>query len=293
MLAIVFALEKFRSYLIGSRVTIFTDHAAIKHLLAKTDPKSGLIRWVLLLQEFDIIIKDKKGFQNVVADHLSRLKNKDVTKEKPEVKGEFPDEFLLQVTARPWFANMANYKAMRVIPEELNWSQSKKFLHDARFYVWDDPHLFKAGADNLLRRCVTKEEAQSILWHCHSSPYGGHHSGDRTTAKVLQSSFFWPSIFKDAYEFVCCDKCQRTRGISRRNEMPLQNIMEVEIFNCWGHRLHGAPSFVIRECLHLGSCGLRLQMGGSHSHAEGRCQGSDQISEEEHLFPFRSPTSLD
>ena len=169
----------------------------------------------------------------MVADHLSQLKNEKVTKEEPEVKGEFPDEFLLQVTARPWFADMANYKATGVNPKELSWSQRKKFLHDARFYVWDDPHLFKAGADNLLRRCVTKEEARSILWHCHSSPYGGHHSGDRTAAKVLQSGFFWPSIFKDAHEFVrCCDKCQRTGGISRRNEMPLQNIMEVEIFDC-------------------------------------------------------------
>jgi len=168
----------------------------------------------------------------VVADHLSRLKNEEVTKEELEVKGEFPDEFLLQVTTRPWFADMANYKATGVIPEEFNWSQRKKFLHDARFYVWDDPHLFRVGADNLLRRCVTKEEARSILWHYHSSPYGGHHNGDRTTTKVLQLGFFWPSIFKDAYEFVhCCDKCQRTGGICRRNKMPLQNIMEVEIFD--------------------------------------------------------------
>ena len=141
----------------------------------------------------------------------------------------------MQVTTRPWFADMANYKATGVIPEEYTWNQRKKFLHDARFYVWDDPHLFKAGADNVLRRCVTKEEARSILWHCHSSSYGRHHSGDRTAAKVLQSGFFWPSLFKDAYEFVrCCDRCQRTGGISRRNEMPLQNIMEVEIFDCWG-----------------------------------------------------------
>jgi len=169
----------------------------------------------LLIQEFDIIIKDKKGSENVVADHLSRLNNEEFTKEEPEVKGEFPDEFLLQVATKPWFANMANYKATRIIPEEFNWSQRKKFLHDARFYVWDDPHLFRAGADNLLRRCDTKEEAWSILWHCRSSPCGGHHSGDRTTAKVLQSGFFWPSIFKDVYEFVrCCDKCQRTGGIS-------------------------------------------------------------------------------
>ena len=95
MLTIVFALEKFRSYLIGSRVTIFTDHAAIKHLLAKTDSKPRLIKWVLLLQEFDIVIKDKRGSENVVVDHLSRLKNEEVTKEEPEVRGEFPYEFLL------------------------------------------------------------------------------------------------------------------------------------------------------------------------------------------------------
>jgi len=121
----------------------------------------------------------------VVANHLSQLKNERVTKEEPKVRGEFPDEFLLQVTTRPWFANMTNYKATGIVPEELNWSQRKKFLHDARFYVWDDPHLFKLGANNLLRRCVTIEEAQNILWQCHSSPYSGHHIGDRTVAKVL------------------------------------------------------------------------------------------------------------
>ena len=79
------------------------------------------------------------------------------------------------------------------------------------------------------------EEAQSILWHCHSSPYGDHHSGDRTTTKMLQVGFFWPSIFKDAHDYVrCYEKCQRTGGMSRRNEVSLQNIMEVEIFDCWG-----------------------------------------------------------
>jgi len=120
MLAIVFALEKFWSYLIGSRVTIFTDHAAIKHLLAKADSKPRLIRWVLFLQEFDITIQDKRGSENVVADHLSRLKNEEITKEEPEVKGEFHDEFLLQADTRPWFADMANYKATGIIPKEFD-----------------------------------------------------------------------------------------------------------------------------------------------------------------------------
>jgi len=58
--------------------------------------------------------------------------------------------------------------------------------------VWDDPYLFKIGANNFLRRCVTQEEARSMLWHCHSSPYGGHYNGQRTVVKVLQYGFYWP-----------------------------------------------------------------------------------------------------
>ena len=140
---------------------------------------------MLLLQEFDIEIKDKKGCKNLVADHLSRLVNEEVTQEEQEIRDEFPDESLLSVSEWPWFAYIANFKVARIILDDLNWHQRKKFLHDAHCYVWDDPHLFKLGVDNLLKRYVTKEEARSILWHCHNSPYGGHYSGDRTVAKVL------------------------------------------------------------------------------------------------------------
>jgi hypothetical protein len=73
LLAVVFAIDKFRSYLVGAKVIIYTDHVALKYLLTKKDAKPWLIRWILLLEEFDIEIQNKKGVENSVADHLSRL----------------------------------------------------------------------------------------------------------------------------------------------------------------------------------------------------------------------------
>ena len=122
MLAIVDALEKLKSYLVGSRVVIFTDYATIKYLLTKADSKPRLIRWVLLIQEFDIVIKDNKGFENLVADHLSRLVNEEVTQEEHEIQDEFPNESLLSMSQRFWFADIANYKAVGIIPKDLNWN---------------------------------------------------------------------------------------------------------------------------------------------------------------------------
>jgi len=97
---------------------------------------------------------------------------------------------LFLVAKRPWFADMANFKAVGIIPKDLTWQQSQKNFHDAQFYIWDNPYLFKVGADNLLRRCVTSKEAKGILWHCHNSPCRAHCAGDKTVAKVLQSGFF-------------------------------------------------------------------------------------------------------
>ena len=182
LLAVVFALEKFRPYILGSQIIVYTDHAALKYLLSKKEAKPQLIRWVLLLQEFDLEIKDKKGSENSVVDHLSRLQ----TTSLGEICDTFPDEQLLAVVTKvPWFAHIVNYLVTKSIHDYWNTHQKKKFSYDVRHYFWEEPQLFHVGADQIIRRCVPEEEQEHILVMCHSSLCGGHFASRKTGVKVI------------------------------------------------------------------------------------------------------------
>ncbi|XP_075096336.1 uncharacterized protein LOC142174442 [Nicotiana tabacum] len=160
---------------------------AIRYLIAKKESKPRLIRCVLLLQEFDLDICDRKGIDNQVADHLSRLEGAEKRTEVEDIIKTFPDEQLFAVTMEeaPWYADIANYLACAIA--------------------------------------------------CHASPYGGHFGGIRTAAKVLELGLYWPTMFKDAHAWVKrCDESERTGNISRRHEMPMTTIQEVEVFDMWG-----------------------------------------------------------
>ncbi|KAG8473037.1 hypothetical protein CXB51_034955 [Gossypium anomalum] len=142
---------------------------------------------VLLRQEFDLEIQDRKGVENQVADHLSRLEPQEGNSPLVPIQETFPDE-----------------------------------------------HILKC-ADQMIRRCMTEEEIPQILYHYHSAPSGGQFGGTCTTAKVLKTGFFWPTLFKDAYAYVkSCDRCQKVGNVTNRNEMSRTNIIEVELFDVWG-----------------------------------------------------------
>ncbi|GJS88801.1 reverse transcriptase domain-containing protein [Tanacetum coccineum] len=205
LLAVVYAFEKFRPYLVLSKSIVYTDHSALKYLFAKQDAKPRLLRWILLLQEFDVEIRDKKGAENLAADHLSRLENPHQSElEKKEITETFPlEKFFWMVTFRgddnaPWFADFANYHAGNFVIKGMSSQQKRNF----------------ATVD----------------------PRGTIPGANYTAKKVFDSSgFYWPTIYKDAHDFVTrCDICQRQGKISQRDEMPQNSIQVCEIFDMWG-----------------------------------------------------------
>nr|GEW15883.1 DNA-directed DNA polymerase [Tanacetum cinerariifolium] len=167
---------------------------ALKYLLSKQDDKPRLICWVLLLQEFDITIRDKKGTENLAVDHLSRLENphKDMFENK-DINENFPLETLGKISSGStlWFADFANFHAGSFIIKGMSSQQKKKFFKDVKHYFWDDPYLFQICADHIIRR----------------------------DAHELVKS---------------CDICQRQGKISQRDEMPQNVIQVCKNFDVWG-----------------------------------------------------------
>nr|GFC90464.1 reverse transcriptase domain-containing protein [Tanacetum cinerariifolium] len=170
---------------------------------------------------------DTKGAENLAADHLSRLENPyENVLDPKEINETFPLETLSMVTFRgdssaPWFADFANYHAGNFIVKGMTSQQKNKFF---------------------------KDEALDILEACHNGPMGGHLGANLTAKKIFDAGFFWPTIYKDAHEFVKnCDWCQRQGKISQRDEMPQNSIQTCEIFDVWG------IDFMGRSCLHEGT----------------------------------------
>ncbi|GJT01227.1 reverse transcriptase domain-containing protein [Tanacetum coccineum] len=214
---------------------LYTDHSALKYLLAKQDAKPRLLRWILLLQEFDVVIRDKKGAENLAADHLSRLENPHQSElEKKEITETFPLETLGMVTFRgddnaPWFADFANYHAGNFVIKGMSSQQKRKFFKDCA----------RQGRLDSSKLAITDP--------------GDNHGANLTAKKVFDVCFFWPTIYKDAHELVKnCDSCQHQRKISQRDEMPQNFIQVCEIFDVWGIDFmesfpFGAPRAIISD----------------------------------------------
>nr|GEY61077.1 reverse transcriptase domain-containing protein [Tanacetum cinerariifolium] len=230
MLAVVYAFEKFRSYLIINKIIVHTDHSALKYLFAKKDAKIRLLRWVLLLQEFDFQVLDTKGAENLAADHLSRLENPHKNMLDPkEINEKFPLVTLGMVTFRgdssaPWFADFANYHAGNFVIKGMTSQQKNKFFKDVKHYFWDDPFLFKVCADQVIRRCVHGKEAIDILEACHNGPTRGHHGENLTAKKIFDAEFDFKVLDTKGAENLAADHLSRL-------ENPYENVLDPKGIN--------------------------------------------------------------
>ncbi|XP_016164333.1 uncharacterized protein LOC107606833 [Arachis ipaensis] len=123
---------------------------------------------------------------------------------------------------------------MTFIPKEYSRQQVKKLQTDAKYYIWEEPYLFRRCSDGIIQRCVPDEKTQQILWYCHGLDYGGHFGGERTATKVLQSGFYWPNLLQDSRAFVKnCDRYEKAKNLPANHEIPQQGILEVELFDVW------------------------------------------------------------
>nr|GEU66484.1 reverse transcriptase domain-containing protein [Tanacetum cinerariifolium] len=171
----------------------------LKKMLKRCQSKIATVDSSTSRIRFQVV--DTKGAENYAAGHLSRLEN--------------PYENVFD-------------------PKEINESFPFETINVKR-YFWDDPYLFKTCADQVIRRCVAGQEAVDILTACHSGPTEGHYGANYTAKKVFYSSFYWPTIYKDAFELVKnYDSCQRQGKISQKDEMPQNAIQVCEIFDVWG-----------------------------------------------------------
>nr|KYP31632.1 Transposon Ty3-I Gag-Pol polyprotein [Cajanus cajan] len=242
LLTIIFALDKFRSYLLGSRVIVYIDHATLRYLLKKAESKPRLIRCMLWLQEFDLDIWDRSGAQNLVTDHLSRIERSEDSADVLPIQDNFPDENVLIVSSAsvssttPWLANIVNFLVASVFPSLASRAEIDKIKSDAKHHICDDPYLWKLCSDQVIRRCIPDHEIDSVLQFYHSFAPGGHLGIQRTARKVLDCGFYLPTIFRDAWK-ICstCEQCQRAGGsLTWRQQMPQQPMLLCEVFDVWG-----------------------------------------------------------
>ncbi|XP_073304112.1 uncharacterized protein [Primulina huaijiensis] len=126
--------------------------------------------YAIYYAKFDIIIKDKKGKENVVADHLSRIMTESSHNEIP-INENFPDDQLFYATIMPWFANIVNFIVTNKMPSHWNSQDKNKFLIEVKKFYWDDPYLFKYCPDQIFRRCIPDNEVSNVIKFCHSEAF--------------------------------------------------------------------------------------------------------------------------
>lgn len=234
-LGMVYALNKFRHYLLGNRVIFHVDHQALLYLIKKPNLQGRLARWMLLLQEFDFIIIHTPGKEHAIADFLSRIESGEAAS---GVEDQLPDVDLFEVNglvSDSWYDQMLMFLTDGVMPNQFSTDQRRKFALKSKPFLVIAGALYRKGVDQIIRRCVDEEEQKLVLQEAHQGVSGGHFSGEITGRKILQAGLWWPTVLKDAHTFAKeCVWCQREGRPTNSDRMPLNPVLPLEPFQKWG-----------------------------------------------------------
>ena len=169
LLVIVYSSNKFKHYITLYQAFVHTSHAIIKYLMNKSDVNARIIRWLLLLQQFDLTLIEKPRKENVVAIFLSILTLP--ASDEEMVDDQLLDEHLFSISVlSPWFSNIANYMVVVRFPPNLSSKEKRKIVRKSFPFTWIGGNHFRLGLDQILRRCVREEEVFDILSACHDRP---------------------------------------------------------------------------------------------------------------------------
>eukprot|EP00253_Pinus_taeda_P030793 PITA_30793 len=208
--------KKFFSFLDG-----FSGYNQIQISLVDQDKTTFTCLWGTFSYQFDLTIVDKSSKENVVADFLSRVNLP--AGEEGMVDYQIPNEHLFSIsTLSPWFSDIANYLVSTQFTPHLSSKEKSKIMRKSTPFTWIGGNLFKLGSDQILRRCIREEDVFDILLTCYDRPCGGHFAAKRATFKILQASYYWPTLHQDVNRYTSqCDQCQRMGKPTPKDEMPM------------------------------------------------------------------------
>ena len=196
-LAMVYAVNKFRHYLLGNRFIFYVDHLALPYLVNKPQVSGRLARWLLLFLEFDFKVIYKPGKIHGIADALSRNEGAELAN---GILDQTTDAQLFSMQP-DWTHPVIDYLQIGTFPPSMTKEARKHLAYRALPFQVIQGKLYRQGKDKRLRQVITDSQARMILQELHKGNVGGHFSQDITVRKVLDAGYWWPTLYKDTYQY--------------------------------------------------------------------------------------------
>ena len=225
-LAVVWAVQKFRGYIEGSQVTVYTDHQPLKWLFTLKTPTGRLARWSLLLQSYNLNFQYTSGKQNIIADTLSRPPcEENLCIESCNcntIEIDFPREGL-DVFRKTQLED----EELRKIINSFENNDEDVTRHTNRGYIMIDGILYKYNSDQDSENgqlVIPKSLRQDILKKFHNDPMAGHYGIKKTTNRIM-SLFYWIGIRNDIEKYVkTCELCRKYKPTNMKPAVLLQTL---------------------------------------------------------------------